>query len=173
MEDLNIKYNAASALVSGKDFYFDSDDNIMVDDKIFEVTKVQRAAATKTAADEINKERVERALMELADFKQESVYRLVLGYKATYQQIERYRDKYVRAKLGDFTDKENAAVIQKFEAARTIVRKFTDMIELFRSAVDDLIQNGELDKAEKALRSGRDFDETTTIADVTALLAGL
>ena len=119
------------------------------------------------------KEQLEKQLMRLADTKQESAEALILGYKATPKQIERYKDKYERAKEGEFADEVNAVIIQKFEDVRSDVRQLTDLIEVYRGFVDDLIQAGELDKAEQAIEAGRSFDETTTQDDITNLFSKL
>lgn len=119
------------------------------------------------------RERAENELMLLVDEKQESAYRLILGYKSTTKQIERYKDKYERALQGEFTNAVNAVIISKFEAMRDAIRQFTDLIEYFRGAVDDLIQAGELGKAEKAIEAGKLFDEKTTQKDVKKLLSVL
>lgn len=117
----------------------------------------------------VKAEVLQEKLMILCDGKQEDAYKLMLGYKATPKQIERYKDKYERAKEGEFEDAVNAVIIQKFEVMRSAIRQFTDMIELFRSYVDDLIQSGELDKAEFAIEAGQQFDAETQTDDVKAL----
>jgi len=121
----------------------------------------------------LNKEVLANQLMFLADTKQEDAEGLILGYKATPKQIERYKDKYERAKEGEFDDATNQIIIQKFEAMRSAIRQFTDMIEEYRGFVDDLIQAGELDKAEKAIEAGRSFRAETTREDIMKLLGGL
>lgn len=115
----------------------------------------------------------ELSLIALADTKQQDAQKLILGYKATTLQIERYKDKYERAKEGEFDDATNQVIIQKFEYMRSAIRQFTDMIEEYRGFVDDLIQAGELDKAEKAIEAGESFGAETTKADIEALLGGL
>jgi len=119
------------------------------------------------------KEGIENSLMTLADSKQEDAERLIFGYKATPKQIERYKDKYERAMAGEFDDATNVVIIQKFEAMRLSIRQFTDMIEDYRGLVDDLIQSGELDKAENAIVAGKSFGATTTKADVSKVFEGL
>ena len=121
---------------------------------------------------EKRKEDLEISLITLADNKQEDAEKLILGYKATPKQIERYKDKYERAILGEF-DEADAIIIQKFEAMRSAIRQFTDMIEEYRGFVDDLIQAGELDKADSAILAGQSFGASTSKEDVMNLLKGL
>ena len=47
------------------------------------------------------------------------------------------------------------------------------MIEEYRGFVDDLIQTGELDKAEKAIKAGQSLGAETTREDIMKLLGGL
>ena len=119
------------------------------------------------------KEDIENNLIQLADSKQEDAYRLVLGYKSTTGQIERYKDKYERAIKGEFTKAKNSAIIAKFNPARDVIRNIVDRIEYFREEVDDLIQDGQLDKAEKAIEAGKSFGDKTTQKDVETLLSSL
>ena len=68
---------------------------------------------------EKRKEGVELNLITLADTKQQDAQKLILGYKATQPQIERYKDKYERAKEGEFDDATNQVIIEKFEYMRS------------------------------------------------------
>lgn len=110
-------------------------------------------------------------LMTLCDTKQEQAQKLILGEKATPLQLARYDDKYARAKDGEFEDAVNQAIITKYEQARSAIRSFVDLIELFRGAVDDLIKAKSFKKAEELIVAGKDFDASTSIADIQALLA--
>lgn len=118
------------------------------------------------------RENIEISLITLADNKQKSAEKLILGYKATPKQIERYKDKYERAIEGEFDDDTNVTIIQKFEAMRSAIRQFTDMIEEYRGLVDDLIQVGELDKAYAAIKAGKSLDISTTKEDINELFKG-
>lgn len=114
-------------------------------------------------------EEVKKELMELVDYKQENVYKFVLGYKATKHQIERYKDKYERAKSGEFSINENKVIIEKFEIMRNVIRGFVDLIELFRGNVDDLIVAGELDMALRLIHEAKSFSQNTTKQDIEKL----
>jgi len=110
-------------------------------------------------------------LMTLCDTKQNDVEKLILGYKATPKQIERYIDKYERAKSGEFDTATNEVIIAKYEAMRGVIRGFIDLIEKFRGAVDDMIVAGELSRARVALDAGKKFGAGTTMADIDAILS--
>ena len=112
-------------------------------------------------------------LMTLCDTKQNDVEKLILGYKATPKQIERYKDKYERAKSGEFDIATNEVIIAKYEAMLVKIRGFIDLIEKFRGGVDDMITAGELDRARVALDAGKNFDASTTITDINAVLTAV
>lgn len=112
-------------------------------------------------------------LMSLADRKQEEAARLVLGYKATLLQLERYRDKYERARAGEWKPDRNKIIIEKHEAAQAQIRRYVDLIEEYREFVADLIEEGKMDKAEKALEAAASFDEKTTQADIKRMIAAV
>ena len=109
-------------------------------------------------------------LMYLCDSKQEDGLKMILGYKATPLQLERYKDKYERAKRGEFDNAKNRAVIHKFEAMNSSIRQFIDVIEEYRGFVGDLFQAGKLEKVKEAIEAGWSFKAETIKADVEALL---
>ena len=112
-------------------------------------------------------------LISLCDTKQVEAERLLLGHKSTPKQLERYRDKYERAKAGEFSSEENSAIVLAHETIRDELRKFADMIEFFRQSVDKLIDDGELKKAEGVMEAAEGFDATTTQADIEQLLSSI
>ncbi|ODS22899.1 hypothetical protein AB835_11650 [Candidatus Endobugula sertula] len=112
-------------------------------------------------------------LMRLCDSKQNEAERLLLKHKNTVRQKERYRDKYERALAGEFSVEENTAIIQNHEVVRDALRAFADLIEHFRSAVDDWIVDGQLEKAERAIAEATSFGAATTLDDVKMLLANV
>ena len=111
-------------------------------------------------------------LMEMCDTKQEQAQKLILGEKATPLQLKRYDDKYERAKAGEFEDAVNQEIITKYEQARGAIRKFVDLIELFRGAVDDLIKAKEFDKAKALIEAGRGLNASTTPEQIQQLFGG-
>lgn len=114
---------------------------------------------------------IKSSLMDLCDKKQNEAQRLVLGYKATPMQLERYKDKYERAKSGQFDQALNDLIILKHEQYLTAIRNFVDLIEYFRSAVDDLIIAEQLDKANEVIAAAESFGANTTLEDIQRLLA--
>lgn len=112
-------------------------------------------------------------LISLCDSKQSEAEHLLLAHKATPKQLERYRDKYERAKAGEFSVEENQAIILAHETIRDELRKFADMIELFRQSVEVLIEEGELKKATVIMEAAQLFDATTTQADIEQLLSSV
>lgn len=130
------------------------------------------AAAKKQQLSD-KKSELEQSLMTLCDSKQDEAEHFILGYRATPKQIERYRDKYARAKLGEFSEAENNVIIAKYDAMLAAIRSFVDKIELFRQTVADLIDAGALDKAKAAIAAGQAFDQSTSGADIKQLLASL
>ena len=119
------------------------------------------------------KESTENSLMLLCDSTQSKIEKLLLGYKATSMQIARYKDKYERAINGEFETNKNSLIISNHEMYQTSMRKLIDLIEYFRSEVDDLIIAGEFDKANKAITSAESFNATTTLEDIKKLLVEL
>lgn len=114
---------------------------------------------------------IQMTLMILCDTKQDEAVKLVLGYKATPYQIERYKDKYERAKAGEWDSATNTEIITNYETYLGNVRAFVDLIEYFRSNVDDLIIAGNLDRANELIELAKGFDETTTLAELEGLFA--
>ena len=121
----------------------------------------------------VKAEALQIGLMFICDSKQEAAQKMILGYKSTPLQIERYKDKYERAVGGEFEPETNALIIEKFEAMRSDVRGFTDLIEEFRGVVDDFIQAGELEKAQAAISAAALFSAPTTKDDVVNLLGSV
>ena len=107
--------------------------------------------------------------MTLCDKKQDEVQKLVLGYKATPMQLQRYEDKYKRAKAGEWDQELNDSIIANHEAYLTAMRNLVDLIEYFRSKTDDLIIAGDLDKANEVIAGAEAFDQNTTLADIDSL----
>jgi len=114
-----------------------------------------------------------KALMLLCDTKQNNVQNMLLGYKATNAQIERYKDKYVRAKENEFDDDTNKKIIYNHEKYLSSIRSFVDLMEYFRSAVDDLIVENKIIEANKLIEIAKDFNENTTLAQIKELLGGI
>jgi uncharacterized protein YnzC (UPF0291/DUF896 family) len=79
-----------------------------------------------------------------------SIYQ-ALGFKGTPMQLERYNDKYKRAKDGKFSPDENASIITKHDEYISEVRKSVDMIEFFRSSVEKLLDSRDFDKSESLI----------------------
>jgi hypothetical protein len=118
-----------------------------------------------------NIQKTQISLMYLCDKKQDEAQKLVLGYKATPLQIERYKDKYVRAKAGEFDEVTNALIITNHEQYLNAMRNLVDLIEYFRSAVDDLIIAEQLNKANEVIVAAESFGADTTLEDIQGLLA--
>ncbi len=131
---------------------------------------MKRPELTQTELLANRTKRVQKELIELCDRKQSEAQALILGYKATSLQIERYKDKYERAKTGEFDEATNSIIIQKHEEYIKAIRNLVDLIEYFRSAVDDLIIAGELDKANELIQKAESFGATTTLEDIQGLL---
>lgn len=114
-------------------------------------------------------ETTKKALMTLCDKKQSEVQAFILEYKNTPMQLERYIDKYNRAKAGEWDQATNDLIIANHEAYLLSMRKLVDLIEHFRDLTDDLIIAGDLDKANEVIANAEAFDETTTLADIDNL----
>ncbi|RLA77501.1 MAG: hypothetical protein DRG78_17295 [Epsilonproteobacteria bacterium] len=113
------------------------------------------------------------SLMTICDNKQDEAEKLILGYKATPKQLQRYKDKFDRATEGEFDEATNKLIISKHNEFLTALRKFVDLIELFRSNVDDIIIAGDLEKANKLIELAEAFDTETTIEDINSLFKGV
>jgi hypothetical protein len=113
---------------------------------------------------------LQKALITLCDNKQQQIQEMILGYKATPMQIERYKDKYERAKAGEFDTDTNNIIITKHEQYVSAIRKLVDLIEYFRSAVDDLIVAEQLDKANELIKAAESFGADTTLEEIQGLL---
>ncbi len=111
-------------------------------------------------------------LMLLCDKKQSEVQGLILGYKNTPKQLERYKDKYERAKANEWDQATNDSIIANHEAYLGAMRNLVDLIEYFRSKTDDLIIAGDLDKANEVIALAEAFDDKTTLADIDSLFLG-
>lgn len=129
-----------------------------IDDKILEIEAREKIECVQTS------------LMEVCDLKQEDAERAVLGYKFTAKQIERYKDKYERAKDGEFDSRTNDIIINKFERMKSAIRYHIDIIEMFREHVADLIEQGDLDKAKEMIEFGKTFDQKTTKERVQSMI---
>jgi hypothetical protein len=75
-----------------------------------------------------------------------------LGFKGTPMQLERYNDKYQQAKDGKFSPDENTSIITKHELYISEIRKTMDMIESFRSSVEESLDSKQFDKAEDEIK---------------------
>ncbi len=64
-------------------------------------TKKELENEAKKIENQAKIQNIQISLMELCDRKQSEAQALILGYKATPLQIERYKDKYERAKAGE------------------------------------------------------------------------
>jgi hypothetical protein len=170
----NFIVEAISELVNNKSgmFYFQGDisiENIVWEtDVSFSDDEIEAKIKELEAKAEI--QNIQTSLMTLCDKKQDEAQGLILGYKATPLQIERYKDKYERAKAGEFDEATNSIIIQKHEEYIKAIRNLVDLIEYFRSAVDDLIIASELDRAGELIEAGESFGATTKLEDIKALL---
>ncbi len=97
---------------------------------------------------------VQEKLMVLCDSKQDEAGRIILGYKGTPKQIERYKDKYERALLEEFNEAENMIIIQKYSEYIEMMNTYVDLIELFRGKVGDLIKVDNITEASKLVNEG-------------------
>lgn len=110
-----------------------------------------------------------RLLIQVCDQKQNDAIKLLIGYKATPGQLERYKRKYERALAGAFSAEENAAIIAAHEGFLNSIDNFADMIEYARIHTAGLIDTGELVKAEAIIEQAKAFDSTTTMEQVQSL----
>ncbi len=133
-------------------------------------TKKELENEAKKIENQAKIQNIQISLMELCDRKQSEAQALILGYKATPLQIERYKDKYERAKAGEFDEAINTIIIAKHEEYIKAIRNLVDLIEYFRSAVDDLIIAGEFDRASELIQKAESFGATTTLEDIQGLL---
>ncbi len=123
------------------------------------------------------------SLINLCDLKQDNIKTLILGYKNTQKQQERYDNKYqrslrVRADIEANTTSTETnqeilnnyqTIIAKYEYVKSQIEKFIDLIEDFRTKVDDMIELGELDKANELIALAQNFDAQTSQADIDKL----
>ena len=110
------------------------------------------------------------SLMHLCDTKQGEAERLILGYKATPKQLQRYVDKYEQAKLGLFNDETNDTVITLHKEYLTTLRQMIGVWEYFRSAVDDMIVAGELVKANECTKASKELAANSTLEQIKIIL---
>ena len=134
-------------------------------------------------SDEEKAKDLQRSLIEVCDVKHNGAKSLILGYKNTPGQIERYNDKYERAvkvkaqlDAGNEPDESNKdivanynTIITKHKFAKNAIEEFTDLIEYFRTKVSDAIKSGDFEKAEDFIETGKSFSEITTISDIDKL----
>lgn len=91
--------------------------------------------------------------VEIADQQHQAAKKRVYGEKNTPEQLERYREKYRRAKAGEFEDSKNQTIINKHEQARTTIAQHTDNIETWREELHDLIKAGNITEAREAIKA--------------------
>ena len=114
-----------------------------------------------------------KKLIDACDKKQDDAIVMLLGYKATAGQLERYKRKYERALNNKFSADENAAIIANHEGFFTAIDNFADLIEFVRINTAALIEAGEFEKAKAVIQQAQMFDATTTLEDVQALFSGV
>jgi len=102
-------------------------------------------------SDSDKKRYLERDLMNAVDEAHSEALHLALGYRATPLQLERYRDKYTRAKAGEFTEEVNDKIIANHERYIRAMKTPIDLLEAYRGVVSDLLDKSELGKAEHAI----------------------
>ena len=134
-------------------------------------------------SDEEKAKDLQRSLIEVCDYKHNGAKSLILGYKNTPGQIERYHNKYERAvkvkaqlDAGNEPTESNKdivanynTIIAKHKLAKNAIEAFTDLIEYFRGKVSDVIKSGDFEKAEELIEIGKSFNEKTTISDIDKL----
>jgi len=128
-------------------------------------------------------EDTQKALINLCDQKQDAIKTMILGYKNTKPQQERYENKYERALKVKADIEANTTptetnqkiltdyqtIIAKYEYAKSQIEKFIDLIESFRTKVDDMIKAGEIDKANELIALAQNFGADTTQDDIDNL----
>jgi hypothetical protein len=110
-------------------------------------------------------------LMVFCDNKQEEFQEMLLGYKATPLQLQRYIDKYERALKGEFDKNINDLIIQNHEYYQNNLRLLIDKIEYFRMPVDDLLMDQKFDEVTYLLLNGDNYLNTeSTFEEIQAYL---
>lgn len=116
-------------------------------------------------------EQLKAKLLSACDHKQSDVLRMILGDKYSPAQLERYKRKYEWAKAGDFSEAENAEIIAKHEGFLVEVDVFIKMIETARMTIADVIDAGELDRAEMLIETVSTLDKTATPEKLAEMLS--
>ncbi len=134
-------------------------------------------------SDEEKAKDLQRSLIEVCDYKHNGAKSLILGYKNTPGQIERYHNKYERAvkvkaqlDAGNEPTESNKDIVANCSIimanhvfAKKSIEAFTDLIEYFRGKVSDVIKSGDFEKAEELIEIGKSFNEKTSISDIDKL----
>ena len=128
-----------------------------------------------------------KQLQELCDTKSKQAKNFIAGKEVTDEQVRRYEEKYQIAKeykaTGAYADRlkleadlqgltvdELADLItQKGDAWNEAIITFNARIEAFRVKVADLIESGEIDKANEIIEKAKDLGADATDEDVKAL----
>jgi len=120
---------------------------------------------------EYKQEEAKKDLMYLCDAAQNQVNDMILGYKNTPLQLDRYIDKYHRALAGtgSWDEEENQRIIANHEAYQVAIRSLIDKIEAFRMQADDLIITGNFVKLEEVLPFMQPFNPASTIEEINDL----
>jgi len=157
--------------------------NKLIVNKDLSVLENDEKALLDEKLQDLEKQDTQRSLISLCDQKQDAVKTMILGYKNTQQQQERYGNKYERALKVNANIEANTTptetnqeiltdyqtIIAKYEYAKSQIEKFTDLIEYFRTKVDDMIEAGEIDKANELIALAQNFGADTTQDDIDNL----
>ena len=114
-------------------------------------------------------DKIKRDTMMICDSKQQQAIESLLTYRSTPSQLKRYEDKYQRALNDEFTEKENEEIITNHESYLQQIRVYIDVIESFRKQISDIIDDGEIEKAQKILNSYKSLSVTATQSDINEL----
>lgn len=160
-----------------------------------EVLTPEQMQEVTTKAEELEEQvKVEKAYSSLrsaCDAKSEDAKNYINGSKVTNEQVARYEEKYYMAKefkangsyaaqlqleaeLNGLTvDALADFIVAKGDEYKEALRVFNARIEAFRVKVQDLIDNGQVDKANDILEVAKGLDSSTTDEDIKALFEGL
>ena len=105
-------------------------------------------------------------LMTYCDFQQKRFFDLLLGYKNTQNQKDRYSLKYERALQKEWVSSTNLKIIQKYENALQKTKQFTDVNEYFREHIDNLFKIGHWEEARDILQRGYPLSLDFTLLDL-------
>ena len=105
-------------------------------------------------------------IQKVADDKWQARKKILLQEKGTDAQIERYELLASAAERGEYDNDENAMILAKRDALKEAELGFMNMIEVVRKYLNNLVETGQVEKAQQKLEIAKNMGADVTPSDI-------